>query len=242
MTAKTETPIVLRQLAAGWISMFATIVIGTVCIFLLGAAGVVLADEQFSVGMFLVVAATAAVVVVLFFYVLRDARGKLGWRISIGSDALDLDLPASRSLTRRLKSVHARLRFDEIESVQTRLEAYRSFGMANMNRSYALKLNGGDVIVLGEDRALGTQLASNFFQRVTERIVEHGKIKTRDLGMAEGNGGILSVLFTSPPPWDAPSLEVKKQEALWNRVTLTAGLALIAPVVILLVAIARLLF
>ena len=88
----------------------------------------------------------------------------------IGAEALDLDLPSSRSLTHRLKAVHAKLRFDEIESVQTRLEAYRSFGMANMNCSYALKLKGGDVIVLGEDRALGTQLASQFFNRMASAL------------------------------------------------------------------------
>jgi len=242
MSTKIEKPIVLRQLAAGWISTFVTVLIGALSVFLLGLVGIVLAAEQFSIGMFLAVAATASVVIVLFCYVLRDARGKLGWRISIGADALDLDLPASRSLTHRLKPVHARLRFDEIESVETRLEAYRSFGMANMNRSYALRLNAGDVIVLGEDRALGTQLASSFFQRVAERIVEHGKMQMRDLGMAEGRGGILSVLFTSPPHWDAPNLEVKRQEALWNRVTLTGALALIVPIVILLVAMARLAF
>ena len=58
--------------------------------------------------------------------------------------------------------------------------------------------------------------------------------------MAEGKGGILSVLFTSPPHWDAASLSVRKQEALWNRVTLTGALALVVPIAILLVAMARL--
>jgi hypothetical protein len=237
-----EKPLVLRQLAAGWISAFVTVLIGALSLLLFGLASVVLAAEEFSIGVFLPVAAVAGVAVVLFFYVLRDARGKLGWRIGIGADALDLDLPASRSLTHRLKAVHARLRLDEIESVQTRLEAYRSFGMANMNRSYALRLHAGDVIVLGEDRAMGTQMASNFFKGVAESIVEHGKMELRDLGMAEGKGGVLSVLFTSPPHWDAPNLDAKKQEALWNRVTLTGALALIAPIVVLLVAIARLAF
>jgi hypothetical protein len=239
MSAEIEKPIVLHQFAAAWISTIVAVVIGALSVFLLALAGVVLADEPFNLAMALVVASVAAFAMVLFGYVLRDARGKQGLRISIGVDTLDLALPASRSLIHRLKPVHTRLRFDEIRSVETRLEAYRSLGMANMNRSYALRLNTGDVIVLGEDRALGTQIASNFFERVAAHIVQRGKIEMRDLGMAEGKGGILSVLFTSPPPVDAPSLDVKRQGALWNRVTMTGVLALIAPIVVLLAVILR---
>ncbi len=91
--------------------------------------------------------------------------------------------------------------------------------------------------MLGEDRALGTSMASSFFADAVECIVQRGQLDTRDLGMAEGRGGILSVLFTSPPRWDTPGLGAEKQADLWRRVAWTGALALIAVAVVLLAAV-----
>lgn len=232
MSAETEAPIILRQSGAGWISLFVTVLIGALCIFMLGAATFVFADRQLAMGAVLL--AAAAVMIIMFQYVLRDARGKQGWRISIGTDTVDLDLPGGRSLIHRPKPVHGRVRFGEMDRVETRLEAYRSFGLANMQRVYALKLKTGEVIILGEDRALGTSMASAFFETVAAHIVERGGIPLHDLGMAEGKGGILAVLFTSPPQWDAPSLPTKSQDALWRRATFTGRLALMVSILVLI--------
>ena len=62
-------------------------------------------------------------------------------------------------------------------------------------------------------------------------------LDTRDLGMAEGQGGILAVLFTSPPRWDAPNLGVERQTALWHRAVWTGAFALVAMLVVLVAAI-----
>ncbi|MCP3869618.1 MAG: hypothetical protein GY703_16305 [Gammaproteobacteria bacterium] len=233
--ADTDRSTVIRPPMAGRIGgAFATVWIGGLGIFMLGAVGVSIMDDHIGVAAFLV--AIAGFTFILTRYVFRDVRAKWGWCIAVGADALDLDLPDGRSLIHRLDPVHRQISYEQIEVIETRLEAYRSFGMANMHRSYALKLKTGDLIVLGEDRALGTGMASTFFANTVEQIVQHGQLGVQDLGMVEGNGGVLSVLFTSPPPWDAPSLGAKNRAALWRRVAWTGALALIAVMVVLLAA------
>lgn len=235
LKSDTDHPTLIRPSIAGRIGgAFTTALIGALSLFMLGAAAIITADGHVGAGAFTL--AITGVMVVLARYVLRDVRAKWGWRIAIGTDALDLDLPSGRSLIHRLDPVHARVRYDQIDAIETRLEAYRSFGMANMHRSYALRLKTGDLIVLGEDRAVGTSMASSFLADTVEHIVQRGGLDIRDLGMAEGRGGIFSVLFTSPPRWDTPGLGTEKQTDLWRRVAWTGALALIAVALVLLAA------
>ena len=113
--------------------------------------------------------------------------------------------------------------------VETRLEAYTSVGMVSMHRSYALKLKTGRLIMLGEDRALNTAMASSILANTVKHIVRRGKLEARDLGMAEGRGGILLVLFTAPPSWDAPSLSDDRQATLWRAAGMTGQVAVSRP-------------
>ena len=78
-------------------------------------------------------------------------------------------------------------------------------------------------VILSEDRALGTGMQSEHIAGAIERIAERGGLSTRDLGMAGGRSGNLSVLFTEPPSWDAPSLPLTTQDALWQRTKLTGA-------------------
>lgn len=215
---------VMRQaLSRRILGPFVTVMIGAVVILFAVLSAAAIAGGNVGIGVFM--AALAAVMGVLFLYVLRDTGGTLGWRIAIGADAMDLDLPRGRSLIHRLDPVHAHIRFDEIEAVEGRLEAYASFRMVIMQRSYALKLKTGSVIILGEDRALNTSLESSIMANTVERIVRRGEFGGRDLGMVEGNSGILGVLFASAPQWDAPSLGAEKQTQLWAAAGMTGSLA-----------------
>lgn len=235
MQADTTRLTVIRPSLTGRIGgAFVTALIGALSVFMLGAAGMLIIDGHRGGGAFVI--AIAGVMIVLALHVLRDVRAKWGWRIALGADDLDLDLPSGRSLIRPLDPVHARVRYDQIEVIETRLDAYRSFGLANMQRSYALRLKTGELIVLGEDRALGTGLASTFMAETVGCIATHGQLGTLDLGMAEGRGGILAVLFTSPPRWHAPNLADEKQVAVWKRVVWTGSAALLAVVVLLFAA------
>lgn len=204
-------------------SMFITIIMGALCAFLFVMTGLVLYRGEIGLG--LILAAVAVFCMGLFFYVRRDMRGKRGWKIEIDEGVLALDLPRERSLIYRLEPVSTHLRFDEIAAVETRLEAYPSLGMANMHRVYALRLNTGDLIILGEDRALNTRLANLTLANTVERIVRDGKFEVRDLGMVEGKMGLLCVLFASAPPWDTPSLDDERQAVLWRKAGMTGNLA-----------------
>lgn len=163
--------------------------------------------------------------VVLVRYVSRDAGTKLRWRVVVDDEGVDLVLPAARSLIHRLDSVAERVPFDAIEVVEGRLEAYPSLGIVTMQRCYALRLRSGRRIVLGEDRALGTGFASSLLIRTVEQILRRGQIAAHDLGMVEGRGGILGVLFASTPPWDTPSLDPERQAQLWRAARMTGALA-----------------
>lgn len=227
-------PIVASQPAAGRFGIVVALGIGALASLSLAASVYVSMGGQAGLG--LVMAALALWMFVLFLYVLRDAQGKLGWRIEIGSDAVTLLLPSGRSLIHRLSAVDTRIPYDTIEAIETRLEAYRSFGLANMQRSFALKLKDGRLVILGEDRALGTRLASSLLEDTVAKIIERGGMATRDLGMAEGKGGILGVLFTAPPPWGAPGLSDDQQTALWGRATMTGKIGLVFSLIVGLLA------
>ena len=221
----TDQPIVIGRSTAGWLgSMVATVFIGAIALGMLIVAVLVLLNGAQLGILFLVV---AVILGILFANLLRDTRGKTGWRIVIGTDALDLDLPLGRSLIHRLDAVHAPIRFDEIEAIETRLEAYPGlFGLTDMHRSYGLKLKTGAVIILGEDRALHTTFESSLLEGAVRQIVGRSRLELRDLGMAEGRDGLLGVLFAAPPPWDAPSLSAERQGELWAAAERTGSLAL----------------
>ncbi len=229
---ETDQPIIIKQPTAGRLAgIFATFLIGALAVFLLFASIIlILKGELLSI----LISICAVIMLVLFRYVLRDTRGKSGWRITISADALDLDLPRGRSLIHRLEPVHARLLLDDIEMVETRLEAYPSFGAVAVHRSYALKLKKGELIILGEDRAQNTGYASSKLAEAIDKIVRHGKFGAHQLGMVEGRGGIFMVLFASAPPWDTPSLSVERQEVLWRAAGITGSLAKSAALVTLL--------
>lgn len=228
-------PIILRAPAQmRYISLVAVAMIGALG--LGGLGGTVLLLGAGYVKMGLLLAAVTAVFVLLFGYVLRDVRGKWGWRITIKADALDLDLPSGRSLVDRPEAIHVKLGFDEIDAIETRLEAYRSFGMANMQRSYALRLKTGKLIMLGEDRALGTGMASTFLADAIQLISRAGGLAIRNLGMVEGRGGFFTVLFASPPKWETPSLTARQQSALWKVAKSTGMWAIIFSVVVTIAA------
>lgn len=219
-----QPSLVLRPSAGGRAgSVFVTVLTGGLGVFMTAMAGLLLFGGDIGIALFL--AAIAAFIWVLFFYLLPDTRSKLGWRVGFGKDAVALDLPGGRSFTHHLGPVHRRVRYDEIEAIETRLEAYVSLGMVNMQRVFGLRLKSGDLVILGEDRALETALATALMTKVVLEIFKRAAPDVRDFGMAKGKGGFLCVLFTAPPPWDAASLPEEEQVALLRRARMTGDAA-----------------
>ena len=102
----TESTVVRPTLAGRIGSLFVTALLGAVGLFMFGATAIAIWSGNLVIG--LVVAAVSGIFVLLFLYVMRDLRGKQGWRVGVGTDFLNLDLPKSRSLIHRLAPVHAK--------------------------------------------------------------------------------------------------------------------------------------
>jgi hypothetical protein len=88
-------------------------------------------------------------------------------------DAVTLDLLATRSLIHRLPAQRL-----AVAAIEIRLKAYRSLGMAEMQRAYALRRKSGDSIFLFEDRVLATLLKTSLFGDIATNLAARGRSLT----------------------------------------------------------------
>lgn len=227
-------PLILKYRSTAWVGgYFSAALMGAVTLGLLVLAAV--AALQNGAGAGAGVGLTCGVCAVLTRYVWRDARAKHQLRIVADAAGLQVRLPRRRSLTHHVAAVSRVLAWSEIQRVETRLEGYATLGMANMQRAFALRLHSGELILLGEDRALGTNLQNSLFSNFVHALQQRFQLEVRDLGMAQGKAGALGVLFTAPPPWDASAgLDASAQALMWRRVGRTALLIAVAPLAALL--------
>ena len=174
-----------------------------------------LQQQQFALTAFL--AFVAAWMFILLRYVGRQLHVTRHLAIILEPDHLNLALPCGRSLIHKLDSFVRRVPVCEIQQIETRLEAVKSLGMVNMQRWYALRLHNGDCIMLGEERALATPLATSFWGKCVAAIVETYDLAVQDLGMVPAQGGFLSVLGTRPPAQGAATLSAARQAVMWRR-------------------------
>ena len=205
-----------------WLSLLATGLLG-----LMSIAFAVLTALMWREGLALVIefALITAVIGGLAGYVGRDLDGKWRLRFVFGPEAVTADLPKGRSAIHRPPRQHLVIPYREIAAIETRLEAYRSFGMAMMQKPYVLRWRSGATTFLFEQRALGSGLASSEFANVAAELQARSAAPLSDLGMVEGRAGILGVWGARPADWSAPSLTAAQQARLWKRVVLTGLLA-----------------
>nr|WP_321362493.1 hypothetical protein [uncultured Hyphomonas sp.] len=217
---------VLHRPAAGWIAgLFATLLIGSLCVAfaILSVAFLVQGKWLWALG----IGILAAWMYLFTNYVWHDFQAKRAWRIEIEPGEMLLDLPAHRSLMGAGLRDRRFMEISAIDAIETRLEAFRSFGMGNMQRNYALHLKSGEIIVLGEDRALTSGLDDHTMGHMVGVIALKTGLPLRDLGMVEGTGGLLGVLCTSVPRWDTPSLPPVRRKALLTGAAITGSTAFI---------------
>jgi hypothetical protein len=181
---------------------------------------------NWALGLF--VTAVAVFMLVLTRYVWRDCKGKWGLRVELEAYAAKFDLPSGRSLIHRPPTQHLTISYADIEAIEMRLEAYRSQGMAIMQRAYVLRRKSGELIFLFEERALATPFAVPMSSGIVAELVAKAGVKLRDLGMVEGRGGLLGAWGTHAPEWAAPSLSPARQRQLWRRAAATGALAVVA--------------
>jgi hypothetical protein len=204
-------------------SLVGAVVCVAVPVALFAAAGVAMHSLAWVPG--LIALACAILMTPLARYVLRDLRANLGLRIVLGADTVTLDLPARRSLIHRPPAQHVALPYSDIAAVETRLEAFRTWGMAIIQRAYVLRRRDDALIFLFEERALATGLASSMFGAIAHELAARSGAAVKDLGMAEGDGGVLAVWGTHAPGWAAPALSPERQRSLWARATATGATA-----------------
>jgi hypothetical protein len=207
------------------LSLFAGTFLALVSAIMIGFAVIGFATN-WALGLFM--AAAAGLICALTAYVWRDFGGKWGLRIDLDRDAVTLVLPSGRSLIHRPPAQHVTVPYADIEGVETRLEAYGSLGMETMQRAYVLHNKSGELIFLFEERALGTGMASSMFGQIAADVAARAGVAVKDLGMAEGRGGLLSVWGTHAPDWAAPALPPQRQKLLWARAALTGSVAGVA--------------
>lgn len=149
-------------------------------------------------------AAIASWLYVLTDRIWRIAAGRRGWKAGIGYDTLMLDLPAGRSVMAEGERVRALLPFSEIDAIETRTESWNSFGVAHLQRAYAIRLKSGQLIRLGEDRALGASLADQTVGGMVDRLILRSGLRLRERPIAAIRNGLFGLSFVSTPPWPQP--------------------------------------
>jgi hypothetical protein len=224
MIAPIEGDTVLHRPTAGWAGGYvAALVLASTGLFLAALVLALLFAGHLGPGLILMV--LPVWMLGLTGSVWRDCQAKRLWRVRIAPGELVLDLPAGRSLMAHESRVRLALDVKDVAAVETRLEAFRSFGMANMQRNYGLRLTNGELIVLGEDRALATGMAELTMGQMVDTLIQKTGLPLVDLGMVEGQGGLLGLMFTSVPNWETGSVSVDRLRALWQKAAMTGGLA-----------------
>ena len=203
-------------------SIFGVVAIGGIVVFMTAMAVLLLGAKSWGLAAFFTL--LACFMGALTAYVGKDLHGKWGLRVVLEPDALVLDLPTGRSLIHDPPELHTRIPYSEIEAIETRQEVYVSQLMGMMQRAYVLHCKNGELIFLFEDRAIGSQLEVNYFSKLVADIVARAHVPLRDLGMAEGKGGVLGVWGTHEPDWSSPALSQARQKKLLHRVAITGAL------------------
>jgi hypothetical protein len=216
-------------------SAIGAVFIGAVTLFLLVFSFILSATDGLRIGLFML--ALVLFTGFMTVYVARDALGKRPWRIDIEPDHLILDLPAIRSLIHNPPAYKGTVAVADIAAVETRLEAYKGWFSAMLQRAYRLRLKEGDDIFLFEDRAVGTVLSGAPLYPVCADIAQRTGLPFDDLGMAQGINGLLGVAFVHAPAWGAAALPPEQQARIWFRARLTGGLAVIGVLLVVVLAV-----
>jgi hypothetical protein len=239
VTSASDSAVFRMPLGPRLLSAFGFAVCAALAAVLLAACAFCVLRYQF--GLAAALAAAAAFQVALARYVGRDLRGKWGLRAELTADRVLLQLPAGRSLIHRLPAASLSIPYADIAAIETRLEGYRSLGMAMLQRAYALRRRSGELIFLGEDRAVGSALAAPHCAGIVAAIAERIHVAPFDLGMVEGRGGALGVWGARTVDWDAPSLDEARQRRLWRAASITGYVAVVGALVVLVLSLTSLL-
>lgn len=146
--------------------------------------------------------------------VMRDFLMRNAWRISLGPVNGWFELPAGRLLYETQPAMSGPLAYSAIRNIEWREEAFRTMGMASINRVYAIRLKSGGAILAGEDRPIpSTDEYTSLVGEAMRALAERAGVKVRQLPMARGKGGFLTLWGTARPPWPDTDETIEISEA-----------------------------
>ncbi len=172
----------------------------------------------------------------LSYLVVREAVARSTTRITIDAAVLRLNLPAQRSYA-PLPALRETIDRKNIDSIETRTEAFRAAGNTVTQRAYALVLSGGRRIVLGADR----RMADAYYEQAAHALSLALEKPIREIGTVDGDAGFLMFFGQSAPAWDASPLpaaagekRVRDEQTAWRFAWIVVAAAM------LIAAVARL--
>jgi hypothetical protein len=163
----------------------------------------------------------------------RNARGFWkGW-MTADAEGIAFHLPRDRSLMHRPLAADGHYAWSAIERLESRLEAYRSQLMAQVQRTYWLVPQAGERLLLFEDRALATPYAILRGEKAFEKLAAMDRVPVVEAEMVEGRGGLLGAWFTTAPGKTAPAMDESAARAVWQRAVSTGKIAGVAATIVL---------
>jgi hypothetical protein len=192
---------------------------------LLGGLGLVAAlvpGPEWMIGVFLLV--FLVLFTLLANVVVRDFLMKQNWRLTLGEDAVTLNLPSHRLLFGRQPAFAGTIPFADIKAIEWREEATESFDLVTINHVYALRLKDGGLLMLGEDRPIPR--TNDWTTHTGDAVQALARALGAPIGrlpMARGKGGFLTLWGASRPPWPKSSeggMGEDEERRLRNRLIL----------------------
>lgn len=153
----------------------------------------------------LTLGAAAALFVLLGTLILRDCTMRWRWQIVLGEAEAALFLPPGRLLFGPAPAVAETLSYGAIRQIEWREEITSSLGLTSINRVYGVRLKAGGVILLGEDRPIPkTTSYTALMGDAARALAKAAGVPVRQLEMAQGDGGFLTLWGARRPEWPTP--------------------------------------
>ena len=180
----------------------------------------------------LLLGAVTAFFVLLSQIVMRDFLMRNAWRISLGPVNGWFELPSGRLLYEAQPAMSGPLAYSAIKCIEWREEAFRTMGMASINRVYAIRLKSGGAILAGEDRPIpNTDDYTSLVGEAMRALAARAGVKVRPLPMAKGEGGFLTLWGTSRPLWPDTDEVIEISEADERAIRRSQLLTQLIPVI-----------
>jgi hypothetical protein len=125
----------------------------------------------------------AALLAGLLFWSWVRLRRLQAWRVAVGNDAVEVALPAERSVWQQLTEQHACLPYASIDFIETRVHSHQTPYMAFTTQGFALKLKNSERIILGEEEASEATGRLSVLRAATDEIRNRSGLELRNVAL-----------------------------------------------------------